>query len=197
MSYYLIQMRESYEVLKNCPKCKSKSHYKNTNSFRVNANGKQLDIWLIYQCETCKSTYNLTIYERIKTSALPKEEYEGFLNNDADLAFYYGTKKTLFSSNKAEINTSNISYDIIRIKKDGQDSKERIIIENPYEIKIRTDKVISEIMQISRSAVKELFQKGILSCMQDYPGEYTVVELRNMENMTEKLLLEIERRRIV
>lgn len=205
MSYYLIQPRESYGILRNCPKCKGKSRYKNTDSFRVNANGKQIDVWLIYQCEACKNTYNLTIYERVRASALPAGEYEAFLRNDKDTAFYYGRKKSIFTNNKAEINFEDIPYEIIPLKNYGQEKegtetgegenldftpeglgsygesacqREEIIIQNPYGLRIRVDRVMAEIMQISRSAVKELFQKGILSCAQNYAGEYNIVTRR-------------------
>jgi hypothetical protein len=45
------------KVVKNCPKCGGGSHFINTKKFRVNANKKYLDIWLIYQCEKCKFIY--------------------------------------------------------------------------------------------------------------------------------------------
>ncbi|WP_084023929.1 DUF1062 domain-containing protein [Clostridium taeniosporum] len=39
-------------------KCNEKIHYINSGKFRVNANKNNIDIWLIYQCEKCKSTWN-------------------------------------------------------------------------------------------------------------------------------------------
>lgn len=186
MSYYLIQPRESYRIHKNCPKCKGKSYYKNTDNFRVNANGKQIDVWLIYQCETCKSTYNLSIYERVRASALKQEEYEAFLRNDKDLAFCYGTKRSIFAENGAEIDTAGISYEIVRLEEIGQEEKEEFIIKNPYGIKVRTDKVMSEIMQISRSAARELFKKGILSSTQNYLSENTVVAINTRKQLLQE-----------
>ncbi|SHO48661.1 DUF1062 domain-containing protein [Anaerocolumna xylanovorans] len=192
MSYYLIQPKESYRILKNCPKCKGKSYYKNSNNFRVNANGKQIDVWLIYQCETCNNTYNLSVYERVRASALQQREYEAFLRNDKDLAFYYGTKKSIFVENRVEIDISDIPYDIVRLEEIGREEKEEFVIKNPYGIKVRTDRVMAEIMKISRSAVKELFQKGILSSTQNYLLESTVVTVRKKAIDTRKQLPEEE-----
>ena len=56
-----------------------KMHYRNTNKFRINANGNKLDVWLIYHCTECKHTLNIAIYERKKVSSIPKEEYQCFL----------------------------------------------------------------------------------------------------------------------
>ncbi|WP_455794937.1 hypothetical protein [Clostridium butyricum] len=41
---YKILPRKSYEIIRNCPKCGCKTNYINTNNFRVNANGKALDV---------------------------------------------------------------------------------------------------------------------------------------------------------
>lgn len=65
-------------VKRNCPKCKGKTSFINTEKFRVNANKNNIDVWLIYQCEKCKSTWNMTIYERVSPKDIDKEEYEGF-----------------------------------------------------------------------------------------------------------------------
>lgn len=81
MSYckkiYKIPPKTSYKIIRNCAGCGEKSDYINTERFRVNANGNKIDVWLIYQCEKCKYTYNLTVYERINPKLI-KEKYEKF-----------------------------------------------------------------------------------------------------------------------
>lgn len=94
---------QSYQVRAKCAKCKSKKKFVNTYKFRVNANGNRLDVWLIYQCEKCKHTLNLTIYERKKPTQIPKELFIKFQENDYDLALQYGRDVVLFQRNKAEI----------------------------------------------------------------------------------------------
>jgi hypothetical protein len=98
-----VQGKKCYKILRKCGKCGCKKNYINTKRFRVNANGNRVDIWLIYQCEKCKHTYNLPIYERIRPSAIEKDEYERFLANDEELAEIYGKDKSIFAKNKAEI----------------------------------------------------------------------------------------------
>lgn len=94
---------DSFTVIRVCAKCGRKTRFTNTEKFRVNANGNKLDVWLIYQCEKCKHTLNLAIYERRKVSSIPKEEYQRFLDNDEELARRYGRDMLLFQKNKAEI----------------------------------------------------------------------------------------------
>lgn len=98
MSYcrkmYNIIPETSYKIIRNCANCGRKSEYINTNCFRVNANGNKVDVWLIYQCERCRHTCNLTVYERVNPKLI-KEEYEKFLGNDIELSLQYGTDKVL------------------------------------------------------------------------------------------------------
>ena len=93
---YEIVPQESFSVIRNCPGCGVKTNYRNTKRFRVNANGNRLDVWLIYQCEKCKHTLNLTVYERQKAASIPKDEYQLFLNNDEEAAEKYGKNFQFF-----------------------------------------------------------------------------------------------------
>lgn len=60
--------------------------FASTGKFRVNANGRRLDVWLIYRCETCGRTLNVPVYERTAPERLGQELYRGFLENDPELA---------------------------------------------------------------------------------------------------------------
>lgn len=89
---YEIVLKDSFWGIRNCPKCGRKTYFKNTKKFRVNANGNKLDVWLIYQCEECMHTLNISIYERQKVFSISKEEYQCFLNNDEHFAEMHGKK---------------------------------------------------------------------------------------------------------
>lgn len=155
---YEIALKDSFLVTHNCPKCDRKTHFKNTKKFRVNANGNKLDIWLIYQCENCKHTLNLAIYERQKVSSIPKEEYKCFLKNDEQLAEQYGKEMQLFQKNKACIDLEAIHYDFVKLREltEITDLEKWVVltIQNPYRLKIRPEKQIAEILGLSRSQTK-------------------------------------------
>ena len=161
---YEIVPQDSFSVIRNCPGCGKKSFFTNTKKFRVNANGNRLDVWLIYQCEKCKHTYNLAIYERAKVSSVPAEEYKSFLANDEQLAEMYGRNYQLFKKNKAEIDVEAINYQFVRLKgiSDDDDHKQQIeiMIHNPNGLKIRPEKQIAEILSLSRSQAKKLMELG-------------------------------------
>ena len=77
----------------------------NSGKFRVNANGKSVDVWLIYRCKKCKHSWNLTLFERTKPGKIPAELFGAFLENDHDTALAYGRDIDFLKSNNAEFST--------------------------------------------------------------------------------------------
>ena len=151
-------------MIRGCPKCGVKTRFRNTKRFRVNANGNKLDVWLIYQCENCKHTLNLAIYERQNVSSLAKDEYMSFLSNDEELAERYGKNIQFFRKNKADIDFDGLNYDFVKLHeaKESSDCGEQILltIHNPYQLKIHQEKQIAEVLGLSRSQVKKLVEQG-------------------------------------
>lgn len=163
---WTIQPKESFKVIRSCSKCGCKTKYINTRNFRVNANGNCLDIWLIYQCEKCKTTLNLGIFERVNPHKVPIDQYKKFLANDEELAFNYGTNKELFQNNKAEIDKDEIDYEVVE-DSDPNELKKcsnmTVVIKNPYSLKIRLEKIISKQFEMSRMQAKRLVESGMIS----------------------------------
>jgi len=48
----------------NCNRCGGFKPYRCGEKFRVNANGKRIDVWLIYRCVDCDNSWNFTVLER-------------------------------------------------------------------------------------------------------------------------------------
>lgn len=169
---YEIVPKESFTVIRGCAGCCRKTNFINTKKFRVNANGSKLDVWLIYQCETCRHTLNLTIYERKKASSIPKEEYDCFIRNEEGLAEKYGRDMSLFQKNKAEIDLERVNYDIVKLcdttqcedREDGGAGEDGLVlnVHNTYGFKIRPEKQIAEILGMSRSQVQKMLREGEL-----------------------------------
>ncbi len=168
MSYlkieYEIVPTESFCVIRGCSGCGRKTHFRNTQKFRVNANGNRVDVWLIYQCEHCKHTLNLAVYERQKVSSVPKAEYEAFLSNDAQLAQQYGKTLSLFQKNKAAVDFERMNYSYVKlhetIQDSGSDKSMELTIHNPCGLKIRPEKQIADVLALSRSQVKKRMAQG-------------------------------------
>lgn len=152
-------------IRRNCPKCNEKSRYINTERFRVNANKSNIDVWLIYQCEKCKSTWNLTIYERIKPYNINKYEYEKFLSNDKELAKEYAFNLSIYNKNKAEVVLEDVNYELIQKKLETYYVNENefvIEIVCKYPIELRMDKFLGDKLGVSRTQIKNMHEKGMI-----------------------------------
>ena len=90
-------------VFFRCGGCGKKQEFINSYRFRVNANGKSVDVWLIYRCKKCKHSKNLTIYERTRPGKIPEELFESFMNNDMETAMKYGSDIDFLKRNNAEL----------------------------------------------------------------------------------------------
>ncbi|HEY1915442.1 MAG TPA: DUF1062 domain-containing protein [Streptosporangiaceae bacterium] len=68
-----------------CPDCPSQSATTGEGRFRVNANGKRLDVWLLIRCLSCDRTGKLTVHERAPGWAIDPAELHGYHANDPQL----------------------------------------------------------------------------------------------------------------
>ena len=168
-----IEPVSSPQIIRNCSKCGGKLHFSNTGNFRVNANGNCIDIWLIYACCQCKTTYNMTLFERISPNELRKEAYEQFLANDKSLAMSYGCDNQIFRKNKVEVDWENITYIIsekileeeYQENQAFQEHQNVLKIKFIYPLKIRIDKLFAEYFNISRTKVKQLIEEKMIMAL--------------------------------
>jgi hypothetical protein len=68
-----------------CVDCRSESATTGQGRFRVNANGKLLDVWLLVRCVSCDRTSKLTVHERAPVRSFDPAELHGYLVNDPEL----------------------------------------------------------------------------------------------------------------
>ena len=70
----------------HCPTCRRRERFACSERFRANANGKLVDIWLIYRCVQCDQTKNITVVERRPVTKVPRQLLEAAMDNDAATA---------------------------------------------------------------------------------------------------------------
>lgn len=56
-----------------------------TGMFRVNANGRLLDVWLLTRCAHCGHNGRLKVHHRVNVNRLDPERLHGYLDNDPHL----------------------------------------------------------------------------------------------------------------
>ncbi len=188
IKWYEIVPKGSYRVRRNCAGCGKKTWYQNTHCFRINANGTKLDVWLIYQCEVCGHTYNLTVWERVRASAIGSD-YERYQSNDPILAEQYGNDRAFFERNRAEIE-SRREYDIKEVKEeqkielfqeiiqkrnDLDNQKKLLCYYNPALLPVRVDKLLAELFGKSRAWIQKAGKSGDMVISEGFAGKLMVV----------------------
>ena len=149
-------------ISKKCSKCGTKCTFITTGNFRLNANQNKVDVWLIYQCQKCKTTWNMSILTRVNPSAIPQDLYRKFLSNDGDLARKYAFDANIHAHNNVTLNYEELDYDIRGdiILLTGLSEPIRLQIVCNYTMDIRVDKILSQKLGISRSLLKRLGLSG-------------------------------------
>lgn len=90
--------KEICRIARRCGGCGKTQEFVSSGRFRVNANGKRLDVWLIYRCKKCGHTLNIPIYERALRETISPELLQGFWDNDPGLAERFARDRGFFKS---------------------------------------------------------------------------------------------------
>ncbi|MCY0918947.1 DUF1062 domain-containing protein [Streptomyces sp. H27-G5] len=72
-------------VLRRCHRCAS-GRFRANGKFRVNANHKLLDVWLLALCTACGDTTRITVLERVNVRSVQAELLNLLHENDPGLA---------------------------------------------------------------------------------------------------------------
>jgi hypothetical protein len=82
---WILRAAHTPRVPRRCPRCDAPRRFVSSDRFRVNAQKRRVDVWLVYRCPDCDFTWNATLHER----ALPEElrDHAGYQENDAALAW--------------------------------------------------------------------------------------------------------------
>jgi len=91
------------QVMRRCPRCNVRQAFEPSGKFRVNGSGRRLDVWLIYKCIVCDTTWNCTIFERVTPESLDPELYQAFMDNDDATVRRYAFDFEVLRRNRAEL----------------------------------------------------------------------------------------------
>lgn len=153
-----VQYLSPPKTIRYCKRCDMKTEYVSSGLFRVNAQQKYLDIWLIYRCASCKSIWNLTIYSRINPKSIGQTLLNQFMNNDSDLAQRYAMDTELLKRSGAEIEAPSYSIigEMIEFTKDVE-----LKIVSKYSEKVKVSKILRKKLSLTKKVFDEMVSNGI------------------------------------
>ncbi len=136
-----------------CVDCRSESATVGEGRFRVNANGKLLDVWLLVRCVSCDRTSKLTVRERAPVRSFGPAELDGYHANDPELV-----ASTLLDPQFARRNHFCLDWsgawdlDIPAAWADEEfPVKVEVVFEDP--VPVRPERLISQGLGLSRNEV--------------------------------------------
>ncbi len=73
-------------IVRRCPRCDRSRRFETTDRFRVNAQKKRIDAWLIYRCDTCGITWNRPVFRRRDVTSIAPRDLDAMQENCIDAA---------------------------------------------------------------------------------------------------------------
>jgi len=83
---WTIVAQDTPRPLRHCSHCGKVQPFCSSNRFRLNANGRRIDAWLIYKCTTCDDTWNRPLLERCPLAGVAPALLEALRQSDPVLA---------------------------------------------------------------------------------------------------------------
>jgi hypothetical protein len=136
-----------------CVDCRSESATTGEGRFRVNANGKLLDVWLLVRCVSCDRTSKLTVRERAPVRSFDPAALDGYHASDPDLVASTLLDPLFASRNHVTLDWSGAwELDIPMAWADEEyPVKVEVVFEDP--IPVRPERLIGQGLGLSRNEV--------------------------------------------
>ncbi|WP_231626728.1 DUF1062 domain-containing protein [Streptomyces apocyni] len=146
-------------VLRRCHACASE-RFRANGKFRVNANHKLLDAWLLVLCTACGDTAKLTVWERMHVRSVRAELLDRMHDNDPGLAAELLKDPVVRRRNRIALDWAGAW----RLDTGGSDHLDREVIDVSVRfaarIPVRPVRLIADGCGLSRAEVERLVAEG-------------------------------------
>jgi hypothetical protein len=148
----------------NCNRCGRLKLFESSGRVRINAQGKRLDAWLVYNCTSCKNSWNRPIFERRNVRDLEPPLLNALLRNDPDyvrrLAFDVEDLRRK-CERVAEFPAIDVHKEALNASMSPPDMLELLLVA-PFPVGVRLDRLLATELGLSRTRIEELTASGIL-----------------------------------
>lgn len=157
-----VALKSAPTALRYCKKCGANALFMPSGLFRVNAQQRTLDVWLLYRCSGCEATWKLPLLSRVSPRAIPPELLAGFHSNDSGLALRYAADAALLKRHGAEMGTPEIE-----VFGEGLDLSipTRLHIVPQYALEVKLSFFLRGQLGLSRSEYERLCAEKRISCI--------------------------------
>lgn len=169
-----IKVKNTPTIKRKCNHCGCNRFY-SSDKFRMNSQKRNTDVWLIYRCVECDSTYNLTILSRIKSELIKKDLFLKFSGNNEAIAWEYAFSPEIGRKNSVELDYSSVEYEILHDNISTDDilsSDNEIItfkIQTSFDFGLKLSSVIRLCLGLSANQFNQMIETKAIFTPKDYP----------------------------
>ncbi|MFG1995070.1 DUF1062 domain-containing protein [Actinoplanes sp. NPDC048988] len=154
-------------INRRCRRCPS-GRYRTYGKFRVNANHKLLDVWLLALCSRCGETIKLTVLERVTVRAIDPSTLTRFHDNDPELAATVLADPAVLRRNNVSLDWDG-AWTLRRERTDARavDTSIRFVRRIP----VRRTRLLSAGLEVPGREVRRLIAEGLLTSAHRLTGK--------------------------
>lgn len=157
---------EPFHVFKYCPRCRAPRCFRCAYKFRVNANRKFIDIWLLFDCTRCGATAKLPVVRRLPASRIGQSRLRAFEGNDRNQAMAIARDRRLLKragfsveSQRPVIEGPQLGAGDVSARA-GQ-SRALLVFRGP---EMALEPLLPALMSVSRHQAERLLVSGAIRC---------------------------------
>ncbi len=147
----------------SCNGCGGPRAFRASGKARLNANGRNLDAWLIYRCIDCDKTWNRPIFERRNVREIEPRILAALQSNDPlwlqAEAFDLDALRRK-AQRIDEFPECSIAKDILSEASDGAHLEIELMV--PLPASLRLDRLLASELMLSRTRLQALHDRGAL-----------------------------------
>jgi hypothetical protein len=149
---------------RHCPCCKTRRRFVHSGKFRVNAQKKRIDAWLIFRCTACDERWNWPVHERRPVAAIDPIELDALMRNDPDLAARHAqaaVRQSRPGSAQQEVPVRSVALAVLEPATPNCRSIEIILaITGPS---LRLDRILAQALTLGRAEIDRLDRLAAIS----------------------------------
>jgi hypothetical protein len=148
-------------ILGRCAGCAAQSAFEPTGRFRVNANRKTLDVWLLLRCVACARVLKATVAERVPVRSIPPAVLAGYQRGDPGLVARVVTDPSFRRRNRLALDDDG-AWELDAEPVPPDRARVRVEVELADPLRVRPIQLIAAGLGVSRNQVERMLATGVI-----------------------------------
>lgn len=168
---WTVVAQDTPQPLRHCSRCGEERPFRSSGRFRLNANGRRIDAWLIYKCAACDDTWNRPLLERRPLTGVAPPLLEALRRNDPALARRLGFDIADLRRHCAAVEKTGdatMSKKVVS-RSAGTAHRLEIRLAVPHPTALRLDRLLVRELGLSRTRLHALIRDERLVIVPDRP----------------------------